>query len=272
LSFLVENIEVARAAADYGASFGVWIEIDSGEHRTGIEPDDPTLVAIASALNAGSHTKFMGVATHAGHSYACRTTDDIRAVAEQERQSVVNAADRLRHAGFAVPNTSMGSTPTTVYASSAVGITEFRAGVYMAGDLVQSVLNSLRVEDIAFSVLATVISTRPDWGQVVLDAGGLALSKDRGTKDTSHDYGYGLVTDLAGRRAFGELVVSEVHQEHGEIHHVPPALFDQLRVGSKVRVLPNHVCMTAAMYNQLYVVDAHTQSVAAVWQRTNGWS
>jgi D-serine deaminase-like pyridoxal phosphate-dependent protein len=272
LSFFVDDPEVARAAADHGGPFAIWIEIDSGEHRTGVEPDAPALLEIASAIQAGRHTTLMGIATHAGHSYACRSVADICAVAEQERVAAVDAASRLRQAGFSVPNVSVGSTPTTIHASSAAGITEFRAGVYMAGDLVQSTLNSLGLDDIAFSVLATVISTRRHRRQIVLDAGGLALSKDRGTRDTARDYGYGLITDVFARRVFGELAISEVHQEHGEVHNVPQSVFDQLGVGSKVRILPNHVCMTAAMYDRLLVVDGKAQTVKTVWGRTNGWS
>jgi D-serine deaminase-like pyridoxal phosphate-dependent protein len=272
LSFFADNPYVVRAMADHGGTFEIWIEIDSGEHRTGIEPESPALLEIAHAIRAGRNTTLMGVATHAGHSYACRSVADIRRVAEQERQAAVTAAERLRQAGFAVPNVSVGSTPTTIHAASAAGITEFRAGVYMAGDLVQSSLGSLELDDIAFSVLATVISAHRERRQIVLDAGALALSKDRGTRDTVHDYGYGLVTDLSGRCVFGELTIAEVYQEHGEVHNVPQSIFDRLAVGTRVRILPNHVCMTAAMYDELLVVDCDTQSVQAVWERTNGWS
>lgn len=272
LSFFVDSLQVARGAAAQDARFGVWIEIDCGEHRTGVEPDSPELLEIVEAIVSGSQTTFMGVATHAGHSYACRTIEAIREVAERERVAAVEAADRLREAGFSVPNVSVGSTPTMIHAASAVGITEVRAGVYMAGDLVQAALGSLNVDDIAFSVLATVISMRRERRQIVLDVGGLALSKDRGTQATAHDYGYGLVTDSFGNRVFGELTIHEVHQEHGEIINVPDAVLDQLRIGSKVRILPNHVCMTAAMYDQLLVVDSDEQVVQAVWGRTNGWS
>jgi D-serine deaminase-like pyridoxal phosphate-dependent protein len=121
-------------------------------------------------------------------------------------------------------------------------------------------------------VLASIISMRRERRQIVIDAGGLALSKDRGTMTSAHDYGYGLVTDLAGQAVFGDLIIAGVHQEHGEIRDVPHHIFDQLQIGSKVRILPNHVCMTAAMYDRLHVVNSETQSVVDIWQRTNGWS
>jgi D-serine deaminase-like pyridoxal phosphate-dependent protein len=271
LSFFIDSVAVAKLIVAHGAPFSLWIEIDCGEHRTGVAADDPALLEIAGVLRDGGQT-LMGVATHAGHSYSCRSIEDIRAVAERERLIAVQAANRLRAAGFSIPHVSVGSTPTTVHAVCADGVTEYRAGVYMAGDLVQSVLGSLDLNRVAFSVLASVISIRRERHQIVVDAGGLALSKDRGTQATAHDYGYGLVTDLAGQAAFGDLIIADVHQEHGEIRNVPNHVLDQLEIGSKVRILPNHVCMTAAMYDRLLVVNTTTQSVVDIWQRTNGWS
>jgi D-serine deaminase-like pyridoxal phosphate-dependent protein len=270
LSFFVDSIAVARAVVAHGAQFYLWIEIDCGEHRTGVEADDPVLLEIAAILREGGQT-LMGVATHAGHSYACRSSEDTRAVAEQERLLAVRAANRLRAGGFSIPHVSVGSTPTTVHAVCADGVTEFRAGVYMAGDLVQSALGSLDLNRVAFSVLASIISMQRERHQIVIDAGGLALSKDRGTMATAHDYGYGLVTDLGGQAAFGDLIIADVHQEHGEIRNVPSHVFDQMEIGGKLRILPNHVCMTAAMYDRLHVVDSATRSVVDIWQKTNGW-
>jgi D-serine deaminase-like pyridoxal phosphate-dependent protein len=270
LSFFVDSVELARAALVHGAPFPLWIEVDCGEHRTGVEPDDPALLEIADILREGGKQTLLGVATHAEQSYACRSIEEIRAVAERERLAAVEAAHRLRAAGLTFEHVSIGSTPTTVHALCADGVTEFRAGVYMAGDLVQSVLRSLDLSRVAFSVLASVIGIRRERRQIVVDAGGLALSKDRGTKATAHDYGYGLVTDLAGELAFGDLIIADVHQEHGEIRNVPTQVFDQLKIGDKVRILPNHVCMTAAMYDQLHIVSGTTQSVVEVWRRVNG--
>ena len=274
LSFFLDSSETARAAADIGQSTGVplraWIEIDCGGNRTGIPADSPELLDIAGVF--GAHVRLEGVATHAGQSYADLATPQIAAVAEVERIAVVSAADRLRSAGYVVPGVSAGSTPTTMHAHSATGLTEWRAGVYLAGDLFQAAVGSLAAEDIAVSVLATVISHKKRSGQIVVDAGGLALSKDRSTASLSgRDGGYGLVTDIAGRAQFGELHVVEVHQEHGVIRGVSDALFAALPIGTRVRILPNHVCMTAAMYPEYLVTDGDLKIVAH-WPRTNGWT
>jgi len=143
--------------------------------------------------------------------------------------------------------------------------------VYLAQDLFQAAVGSCGVEDIALSVLATVISRDPARNRLVIDAGGLALSKDRSTAETASDAGYGQVVDITGAPAFGPLFVSNVHQEHGEIIGTMPLPFDKLLLGTRVRVLPNHACMTAAMYGSYYVVDGADTPVAARWSRTNGW-
>ena len=273
-SFFLDSIEAARAAADLARTQGTmlrtWIEIDSGGHRTGVAPDAPELLAIAKAL--GGHVHLEGVATHAGQSYADLSPHEIATIAEAERQAVVESAERLRAAGFAVPGVSAGSTPTVVHAKSAEGLTEWRPGVYLAGDLYQAGIGSVGMDDLSLSVLATVISRNEGRRKVVVDAGGLALSKDRSTRSLAgRDVGYGLVTDLLGEPVFGDLYVAEVHQEHGEIHDVPTAAFDALKIGAKVRVFPNHACMTAAMYDEYLVVEQDT-AIVARWPRTNGWS
>jgi D-serine deaminase-like pyridoxal phosphate-dependent protein len=273
-SFFVDSTEVARAASDFakrsGASLRVWIEIDSGEHRTGVAPDDPRLTEIAKALD--THVRLEGVATHAGQSYADLTPDKIAEIAEDERLAVVSAAEHLCAAGHEISGVSAGSTPTAVHARSAAGLTEWRAGVYLAGDLFQAAIQSLAMDDIALSVVTTVISHNRSRRQIVVDAGGLALSKDRSTRlIIGRDGGYGVVTDLGGRPVFGALQIADVHQEHGDIRGVTDAQFDALPIGAKVRIVPNHACMTAAMYSEYLVTDGGL-TIAARWPRNNGWS
>lgn len=274
-SVFIDSLEAARALCEaarrHAVRLNAWIEIDSGEHRTGVAPDAAALIAIAEQLASDPLVTLAGVATHAGQAYACRDADGARAVAELERRSVVAAAEAVRARSIDCPGVSMGSTPTALHAASLAGITELRAGVYLAQDLFQAAVGSCTVGDVALSVLATVISRDPQRNRIVIDAGGLALSKDRSTAETAADAAYGLVVDITGAPTFGSLFVSNVHQEHGEIVGRTPLPFDRLPLGAKVRVLPNHACMTAAMYGGYHVIDGANQQVAARWQRTNGW-
>lgn len=272
-SFFVDSPTTAAAIAGRARAdqvpFRVWIEVDSGQHRTGTPPDGEELVAIAAALAEGPVT-LAGVATHAGQSYSGRNLEEMADVAEAERQAAVSAADRLRAAGHPVQGVSAGSTPTAIHSRSAHGLTELRPGVYMAGDLFQAAIGSQRLEDIAVSVLGTVISHGREPDRILIDAGALALSKDRSTAAIEGgDLGYGLVTDASGEQSLGPLIVSGVNQEHGEIAVSDPSLFDRLPVGSKVRILPNHACMTTAMYDRFLVLSG--QDLVAEWGKTGGW-
>lgn len=269
--FFVDNSQTAVAAAalanDQGVDFAVWIEIDSGDHRTGVRPDDDALIAIAKALGEST---LGGVATHAGRSYAARSPAAIATIAESERSIVIAAADRLRAAGFGVPGISAGSTPTATHLRNGDGLTELRPGVYMAGDLYQAAIGSMRRSDIAVSVLASVISQDAEQARLVIDAGGLALSKDRSTAAIADgDMGYGLVIAGDGSPIAGDPIVADVHQEHGEVRLASAAQLSDFPIGSRVRVLPNHACMTTAMYDR-YVLTAGAEIVGE-WEKCGGW-
>ncbi len=268
-SVFLDSVETAQAIAAATGPFNAWIEIDSGEHRTGLDPEDPALIGIATILRDGG-VRLAGVATHGGHSYGARSADALAAIADQERAAVVDAAGRLRSAGFEVPGVSAGSTPTATHLASAEGLTELRAGVYTAGDLFQAGLGVHEEEDIAVSVLASVIARNEARGRVIVDAGGLALSKDRSTAALLDDLGYGVVVNQEAAPSLGRLVVGGVHQEHGEIDGVPAEAFARLPIGAKLRILPNHVCMTAAPYDHYLVVDGGSEIVDR-WDKISGW-
>ncbi len=285
LAVITDSVAVARAIADHPAGatrpFSVLIEIDSGAGRAGLAPDDPALIEIARILDAAPGAELRGVLTHAGHSYACRGAEAIAAVAEDERRAVVDAAARLRAAGHACPVVSVGSTPTAVFARGLDGVTEARPGVYMFFDLYQVGLGCCAVEDVALTVLASVIGHRRAEGRLLIDAGALALSQDRSTAALDEDQGYGRLFDAAGARPLDGLRVAAVNQEHGIVAAAAPGdapgdapaaapPFDALPIGARVRVMPNHACMTAAAYDRYYVVDGGDE-VVAVWPRVNGW-
>lgn len=266
LTLVTDNVEAARAIASHSGAFRVLIELDSGDHRAGIKSDSTELIEIGKSLGE----KLAGVMTHAGHSYDCRDPECIRKIAEHERATVVTAASRLRDAGLKCDIVSVGSTPTMTFAANLAGVTEARPGVYMFHDLMQVEIGSAAKDDIAVTVLASVIGRNESENRVLIDAGALALSKDRSTQSTDHDAGYGEVWDIEGRRSFGSCIVKRVYQEHGVVTDDNPLPFDKFSVGTKVRIGPNHACITAAAHDRYFVVDGGTE-VVAEWDRINGW-
>lgn len=278
LAIITDNAGVAKeiaAAADrLTTTFYVQIEVDCGELRTGVLPTSSDLLEIGRILNDAKNIEFDGVMTHAGHSYNCRSRSEVEVVAEAERQAVVLAAERLAEIGIASPTVSIGSTPTALYADGLAGVTEVRAGVYMFGDMFQAQIGSCEPTDLAVSVLTNVSSRRPDLGHFTVDAGALALSKDRSTERVANDIGFGLVASEEGQILEPQLTVDRVYQEHGLITLRPGQELENFPIQTKLRILPNHVCMTAAMYDRYYVVDSSEgdgTTVIAEWNRVNGW-
>ena len=271
LGILIDSLQAAQAVADHPGAHHVWIEIDCGEDRTGIAASDPALLQIAQCIETAARCTLLGVLTHGGQSYSALDLAEIVQVAEDERIAAVTAARTLRAAGIHCPGVSVGSTPTATHAKHLEGVTEMRPGVYLLGDLFQAGLGSCTEADIACSVLATVISHRRSSNRIIIDSGGLALSKDRSTQDTPFDAGYGRVVDAVTGTPMGDLYVASVHQEHGEVTSASELPWATLPLGTVVRVLPNHICMTAAMYERYHLVSTNGE-ITGHWGRTNGWS
>ncbi|WP_296180564.1 alanine racemase [Pseudomonas sp. UBA1879] len=273
LKLVLDNLESARLLADFAArsdqAFGVLLEVDCDGHRSGIPPNAPLLVEIAQLLQR-SGVKVSGVMTHAGNSYDSRSIEEIEAFARRERDAIVQAAQLLRNAGFEVPMVSVGSTPTALFTHDLTGVTEVRAGVFAFFDLVMAGLGVCQVQDIAVSVLTTVIGHQPDKGWVIVDAGWMALSRDRGTAKQPVDQGYGVVCDLSGQPV-GDLIVTAANQEHGIISSRSgnPEVALALPVGAQLRILPNHACATSAQHAGYHVSTEGRR--LGYWPRIAGW-
>lgn len=274
LRVVTDNLAVAQAiaaAAVDGDTFSVLIEIDSGGGRAGLPyPALPGLLDIARALHAASSVELAGVMTHAGHSYHENTIEGIAAVAEQERLAITGAADKLRAAGIPCPIVSAGSTPTATHSKNFSGITEMRPGVYVFNDLDQELIGSCGAGDLALSVLASVIGHYPHRNQMLIDAGALALSKDISAQEFQPKVGYGTIADAPA----GDMAVIACSQEHGFVASDDPLPYGNLPIGTRLRILPNHACITAAAYDRYYVVDSDLdggKSVVDVYDRINGW-
>ena len=275
LTLLLDNVEtsraVAAAAARETARFATLIEIDTGDHRTGVDPCAEELIELGKTISAADNLELRGVLTHAGQAYECKSRAEVAKVAEEERRGIVLAAERLRQAGFVCDVVSAGSTPTAVCAESLEGITEMRPGNFVYFDLFQHGLGVCGLDDIAASVLATVIGHSRAHNHLIVGAGGIALSKDKSANRFFKDAGFGWVVDALSGERIADLRVGEVDQEHGFIVSDTTVPFERIPIGSRVRILPNHSCMTAAAYSCCYAVDAGAGRVEGVWRRVGGW-
>lgn len=267
LIVILDNEAQAHAVAQ--AEVPALIEIDSDGHRGGLRPEDPALIQIGRILHESRCLR--GVMTHAGESYTVRGDAAHAEFAELERRAAVSAGKALHDSGLPCPIVSVGSTPTAHAARDLTGVTELRAGVYMFFDLVMAGIDVCAVDDIALSVLTTVIGHQKAKGWTMIDAGWTALSRDRGTAVQEVDQGYGLVCDENGC-ILPDLIVSDANQEHGIVSLRPGAggPMPDLPVGTRLRILPNHACATAAQHDR-YNVLPQGDGPMQIWHRFGGW-
>jgi D-serine deaminase-like pyridoxal phosphate-dependent protein len=274
LSVVVDSREqaqlVARKARQSGEAIPTLIEIDCDGHRSGVRPNDPLIIQIGRDLVEG-RAELRGVMTHAGESYDQPGQEALIKAADNERSAAVMAARALRESGLPCEVVSIGSTPTAHFARDVRGVTEVRAGVFAFFDLVMAGLGVCTVDDIALSVLAAVIGHQRDKGWILVDAGWMAMSRDRGTANQQIDQGYGVVCNVHGT-PYEDLIMVQANQEHGILALRPQSARElpQLPIGTLVRILPNHACATGAQHDRYHVVGPDGR-VNSQWHRFSGW-
>jgi D-serine deaminase-like pyridoxal phosphate-dependent protein len=256
-----------EACGREGARFDVFLKIDCGTHRVGVEPHTNEAIEIPRMISDAKNLNFAGILTHAGHSYNAKNTDEIVEIARHERDVMVRHAEHLRSEGMEVPTVSIGSTPTITHIDHLDGIDEIRPGNYIFFDNFQATLGSCAFEDTALTVLAAVIHKDSIRRRFVIDAGAIALSKDRGPAGLDPRCGYGRVLDVEGDDT--GMRVSGLSQEHGEIDAGDSKAFENLKVGERVRVLANHSCLTAAQHSHYNVID--DGRMIDRWEIARGW-
>jgi D-serine deaminase-like pyridoxal phosphate-dependent protein len=248
LALLVDSIEAVTALAEAQVPLNLFLKVDCGYHRAGVDPDGPMPEEIARRISDSPLLRFAGLLTHAGHSYDHPGREALLEVAHQERDVMAGLADRLRNSGIEVPTVSIGSTPTMSVIDTLEGIDEIRPGNYVFYDLSQVLLGSCALTDCALSVLTSVVSSQPGAGHSIVDAGALALSKDAGPTGLGHDsYGMAFPGTMIEIGAPSNRLTS-LAQEHGFLDAALP-------VGQLLRVIPNHSCLTAAQFDEYFVVE-----------------
>jgi D-serine deaminase-like pyridoxal phosphate-dependent protein len=239
-------MQACRAA---GVVIGYLWEVDCGTGRLGTAPGEATATAIAGAPR-GPECPFQGLMTFGGHAYAAADDAELDRAAEDERTALEMSAHALKAAGIECPVRSAGTTPTAHRLHVDTGITEMRPGNYVFYDATQVALGLIEPPGCALTVLATVIG-RPDPRRVILDAGSKALSAERLTPRAP---GFGLVL------GHPELTIERLYEQHAIVGAPLPT---RLRVGERVRIVPNHACTTANLHRRALV--AQGADVVDVW-------
>src|SRR3989440_10153705 len=231
-----------------GSGLRVWLKVDCGYHRAGVDPASDYAVAVARELARERGLSFDGILSHSGHAYRTTSKAEAAAVAESERSVMVGCAERLRKEGIAVREVSVGSTPAMAAATDLTGVAEARPGNYVFYDRTMVLIGCCEPTNVGVSVLATVVSHQPGASHFVVDAGALELSHDPGPAHVGPQ-AMGAVKDAP------DVTVATLSQEHGLIRAASAgALEGRFTVGDKVEIIPNHSCLTVPHFDAYHVV------------------
>ena len=262
LNILIDSDEALQAVEAFGrangVAFDVFLKVDCGYHRAGVDPDSPGSEELARRIELSHAVRFRGLLTHAGHSYHAKNVGEIHGYAAAERGAVTRFRDKL---GFDLVR-SIGSTPTLSVTERFEECDEVRPGNYVFYDAFQATIGSCRFEDVAVSVLTTVVGSYPERNAMIVDAGALALSKDLGPDHLDSGFGYGIVCDMSLLPL--PMKIEALSQEHGKVTAAKP-----VPVGTRLRIVPNHSCLTSAMYPAYQVIDRG--AVVDEWRPVRGW-
>ncbi len=250
LNLIVDSLPLVEAAEDASRRAGrrtpVFLKVDVGLGRVGVDPKSKAAVAVARAVAASSHLTFAGLLSHAGHAYAAAGSADIAAIAEVERLTMLTLRDRLKAEGVEAPAISVGSTPTVLAARNFEGVTEIRPGNYVFLDGTAARLGLARAEEAALTVSVTVLSRNDRY--LIVDAGSKVLSSDTGAHGTGGG-GYGRAYH-SGRTGDG-WDVARLSEEHGWIAHDG----QPVPTGTRLEILPNHACPVANLVGRAWLVE-----------------
>ena len=244
LAVSLDDVGVARCLPE---SVEVLWEVDTGQHRIGTLPGEPTAQGVRELVKAIGVGRFRGLITHAGFVYSATNQEERHRAADQESDGLLMTAELLRHDGIEVRELSVGSTPTAGLALRG-GITEMRPGTYIYGDANQVALGSQALEDCALAVVATVVAT-PAPDRAVADAGSKALSADLQVAGLS---GYGMVV------GHPDLRVTRLSEEHTIISANGRT---GLTIGDRLVIIPAHACTVANLHPAMLLVSAELHLV-----------
>jgi D-serine deaminase-like pyridoxal phosphate-dependent protein len=248
----MEGVAALAAAAQHvgGGEWPVYIEVDTGLRRCGVDPAGDAGVKIARGISEAKGLTFAGLFTHEGHAYSGKTPEGVRAVAAQVKDTLAGLKARIEASGIGVPRVSTGSTPT-LYANAGWEVsTEARPGNYALADLTPVKLGLISMQNIALAVVATVVSANRDYA--IIDAGSKTLTSDLAPHSAGGAASYGLAYQMEAAGAVAPFTVSRLSEEHGFLAREGRGI----RIGARVLIFPNHSCPIVNLVDAVTVLDS----------------
>lgn len=239
----LDSVEVAQGLGRLGVSSGqpleIYIEVDTGHHRMGRAPGEPTVELIKQIADINGVT-IIGLLTHAGHAYGAVSMSDRDLVIDREIADLVMTKEMAADAGVVFSEISVGSTPSARIELRREGVTEVRPGTYVFNDTAMMSLGVATEDTCAARILATVVG-RPTEDRFVIDGGTKCFTSD----------GVGRPGWI---RAVGrdDLTMSFTTEEHG-VGTIDLEQGGRLEIGEKIEFIPSHICPVVNLFDSVFV-------------------
>lgn len=249
IRFIADSRETIEALCDGARRTGrkaqVFLKVDVGLHRCGIDPTGSIGLELAASIDRHPDLIFSGLLSHAGHAYGAGDVQRIAAIAADELAIMTGLRGTLEKNGISVPCVSVGSTPTILRNAGFVGVDEARPGNYVFYDLTAVRLGLVDRTDLALGVAAQVVAVNDHFA--IANVGSKTLSSDLGAHGTSATKSFGEAWTLD---AALPLAVAKLSEEHAFL------TYDDIRpaVGTPVLILPNHSCPVANLSGGLHIL------------------
>ena len=258
LNLLVDSEQVISALdTSLKHQVGMWIKVDTGYGRTGVLWNDfERILSLARKIKNSPKLNFLGLLTHAGHSYKANSVDDIHRIHAQTVARLSAIKDHLKSNNIQTCEISVGDTPTCSVANNFDGVDEIRPGNFVFYDLMQEKLGSCTEDEIAVAVACPVVGKYKDRNHVVVYGGAVHLSNAHILDENGRQI-FGYVTSLENR-TFGPVnrkaPVVSLTQEHGIIQ-VDDKLFNEIEIADLLLVFPVHSCLTCNLHKEYMTLE-----------------
>lgn len=231
--------DISDAARARGTKIGVYVEVDVGLGRVGAAHHEGARDLVREIVELPG-IDFLGIMTHAGHTYKAKTLEEVQQLGREEGEWMVETADLIRADGIQVQEISVGSTPTARYSSQVKGVTEMRPGTYVFYDTTQVLKYACTWDDCAQTILTTVVVKHPD--RLIFDCGSKTLSSDGAPNGL-----YGTV------KGYPHLEIWRLNEEHATVRIAGEGLLPE--IGDKVEIIPNHACAVMNLHDTFVAVS-----------------
>jgi len=257
LHLLVESAEIVKLLNDkLNYAINIYIKIDTGYNRSGIDPDNIEMIeSVLDLIKQGTHTSFSGYLAHAGHSYACKKLEQIKLVHEDSMKKLQKLKSRYLNA---YPNLmiSVGDTPTCSTMEDFSWADEIRPGNFIFYDLTQVQIGSCIHNDIAVALACPVVAINKEKKELLIYGGGIHFSKEKLNTQ------YGQIVAFQNNtwsQPIDNAFVMKLSQEHGTIS-APIDYIEKIKHGDLILALPIHSCMTANLMDSYLTTDGEILS------------